>query len=481
MTKNSVHYKIRLGTLVTTIALTGCAEKTPPKPNFIIIFTDDQGYNDLSCFGGNHVNTPNIDQLAEEGIRLTSFYAQPVSTPSRAALITGSYPKRIGLDWGSNWGVLLANDSKGLHPDEITIPEILKEQGYATGIFGKWHLGDQPEFLPTRQGFDEFFGIPYSHDIHPYHPWLGFPPLPLYEGENIIETDPDADYLTQQITQKAVKFIETHKGSPFFLYVPHPLPHVPLHASPPFMEGVSKEIINKLAEEDTLIDYATRDSLFPQVIDEIDWSVGEIIQALKNNKLDKNTLVIFTTDNGPGSSMASAKPLRGRKGSVYEGGVRVPAIVWWPGKIPANHVSDEILTIMDLLPTFALLAGAEAPQDRIIDGKDIWPVLCNQPDARSPHDRYFYHAGKRLAAVRSGKWKLLRSSGDQFELYNLENDISEEINLAHEYPEMVQKLEKYMLDFEEELLDSANIRPYGYTGKEAPALEYKVQMPWMTD
>ena len=199
----------------------GCAEKAGDPPNFVIIFTDDQGYNDLSCFGGTHVRTPRIDQMASEGIRLTSFYvAAPLCSPSRAALMTGSYPKRIGMATGSRFVVLLSDDEWGLNPDEITMAELLKSRGYATGIFGKWLLGDQPPFLPTRQGFDEFFGLPYSHDIHPYHPrqsFFNFPPLPLYDGESIIERDPDADYLTQRITQRAVRFIEQHKDEPFFL------------------------------------------------------------------------------------------------------------------------------------------------------------------------------------------------------------------------------------------------------------------------
>ena len=207
-----------------------------PPPNFVIIFTDDQGYGDLSCYGGEHVDTPRIDRLAAEGSRLTSFYvAAPVCTPSRAGLMTGCYPTRIGMGKGSKHGVLLAGDAKGLNPEEITIAEVLKSVGYRTGMFGKWHLGDQPEFLPTRQGFDEYFGIPYSHDIHPFHPRQGhyqFPPLPLLDGETVVEMDPDADHLTERITEHAVEFIEDNKGGPFFLYVPHPIPHAPLHVSP---------------------------------------------------------------------------------------------------------------------------------------------------------------------------------------------------------------------------------------------------------
>ncbi|NLE37663.1 MAG: sulfatase-like hydrolase/transferase, partial [Pirellulaceae bacterium] len=222
------------------------------RPNFIVIFTDDQGYGDLSCFGGEHVRTPQIDRLAEEGTRLTSFYvAAPLCSPSRAALMTGCYPRRVGMATGSTFVVLLAGDRKGLHPNEITMAEMLKKAGYATGLFGKWHLGDQPEFLPTRQGFDEYFGIPYSHDIHPFHPRqdrFQFPPLPLLEGEQVIEVEPNADYLTQRVTERAVAFIEKNRERPFFLYLAHPIPHTPLHVSPPYMKDVPPEVKEKLTK-----------------------------------------------------------------------------------------------------------------------------------------------------------------------------------------------------------------------------------------
>ena len=375
-------------------------QTTPAKPNFVIIFTDDQGYGDLSCFGGKHVSTPRIDQMAEEGAKLTSFYvAAPVCTPSRAALMTGCYPKRINMATGSNFGVLLAGDRKGLNPDEITIAEVLKGAGYRTGMFGKWHLGDQPEFLPTRQGFDEFFGIPFSHDIHPFHPnqkKYQFPPLALLEGEEVIEMDPNADFLTKRITEHAVDFIERNKDERFFLYVPHPLPHRPLHISPRLMEGVASEITDKLKNEGDSIDYETRDKLFHQAIAEIDWSVGQIIDALKAQGIDENTLVIFTSDNGP--AIGSAGPLKGRKGSTNEGGMREPTVIRWPGKIPAGRTIDEIMSAMDLLPTFAKLAGAKIPTDRIIDGKDISAVL--RGEAKTPHERFFYHGGNTLRAVK---------------------------------------------------------------------------------
>lgn len=436
------------------------------KPNFVVIFTDDQGYGDLSCFGGKHVNTPRIDQMAAEGSRLTSFYvAAPVCTPSRAALMTGCYPKRIDMATGSSFGVLLAGDTKGLNPDEITIAEVLKGAGYKTGIFGKWHLGDQPEFLPTKQGFDEYFGIPYSHDIHPFHPrqnHFQFPPLALVDHETVIEMDPNADFLTKRITEHAVSFIEKNKDEPFFLYVPHPIPHKPLHVSPPFMKGVASTITDKLAEENNSIDYKTRDKLFRQAIDEIDWSVGRILDTLKTQGLDENTLVIFTSDNGP--AIGKAGPLKGRKGSTFEGGMREATVIRWPGKIPAGKDNDELMTTMDLLPTFAKLAGAEIPADRVVDGRDIWPTLTGK--AKTPHEAFFYHRGNSLNAVRSGKWKLHANNGKPTQLYDLENDIGEKKNLIKTKPELVQQLSDRMTAFAHDIAE--NSRPAAFVANPKP-------------
>lgn len=436
------------------------------KPNFVVIFTDDQGYGDLSCFGGKHVSTPRIDQMAEEGSRLTSFYvAAPVCTPSRAALMTGCYPKRIDMATGSNFGVLLAGDTKGLNPDEITIAEVLKGARYKTAIFGKWHLGDQPEFLPTRQGFDEYFGIPFSHDIHPFHPrqqHFNFPPLALLDNETVIEMDPNADFLTKRITDHAVSFIERNKNEPFFLYVPHPIPHKPLHVSPPFMNGVASEISDKLKKEAGSVDYKTRDRLFRQAIDEIDWSVGQILDTLKAQGIDDNTLVIFTSDNGP--AIGSAGPLRGRKGSTFEGGMRESTVIRWPGKIPAGKSNDELMTTMDLLPTFAKLAGAEIPTDRFIDGKDIWPTLTEK--AGTPHETFFYHRGNSLNAVRSGKWKLHANESVPKQLYNLENDIGEKKNVITTNPKVVRRLTEYLKTFTRDIAE--NSRPAAFVKNPKP-------------
>ena len=420
-------------------------------PNLVVIYTDDQGYGDLSCFGADHVDTPRIDQMAAEGSRLTSFYVPAaVCTPSRAGLMTGCYPTRINMGMGSHHGVLLAGDRKGLNPKEITIAEVLKSAGYRTGIFGKWHLGDQPEFLPTKQGFDEFFGIPYSHDIHPFHPrqkHYQFPPLPLLEGERVVEMEPDADYLTKRITEHSIKFIEENKDVPFFLYIPHAIPHTPLHVSPPFMEGVSAEVKEKLAKEDGNVDYKTRDQLFRQAIAEIDWSVGQVLDTLKANGLDDNTLVIFTSDNGPPKNtvFASPGPLRGHKGTTFEGGMREPTVIRWPGHIPAGVDNDELMTAMDLLPTFAKLAGTEAPTDRVIDGKDIWPTLIGEK--KTPYEAFFYHRGNELQAVRSGKWKLHTRKGKPHDLYDLESDIGESQNVIKEHPEVVKRLNGYLKEF----------------------------------
>ena len=437
------------------------------KPNFIIIFTDDQGYADLSCFGGKHISTPHIDKLASEGNRLVSFYvAAPLCTPSRAALMTGCYPKRIDMATGSTFPVLLAGDKKGLNPEEITIAEVLKRQNYATAIIGKWHLGDQPEFLPTRQGFDEFYGIPYSHDIHPYHPAnkkYNFPPLPFLDGERVIEMDPDADYLTKRLTDRAVRFIEENTDKPFFLYLPHPIPHRPLHVTPETMKTVSSEIKSGLMKEAETgkINYALRDKLFKQSITEIDNSVKAIVDTLKSHGLDDNTMIIFCADNGP--AIGKATPLKGRKGSTGEGGMRVPSFVRWPGTIPGNQTSSEILTAMDLLPTIANLAGARLPQKKI-DGKDIIQVL--KGEAKSPHRYFFYHNVEQLKAVRFEKWKLVLKNLKPFALYNLDKDISESKNVIDSKPELVESMFQAALDFNKEI--ETEVRPAAFVENPVP-------------
>lgn len=435
------------------------------KPNFIIIFTDDQGYSDLSCFGGEHVYTPNIDNMAQEGAKLTSFYvAAPLCTPSRAALMTGSYPRRVSMEppsslvvdlpnipQGKRFPVCLAADANGLNPNEITIAEVAQSAGYKTGMFGKWHLGDQPEFLPTKQGFEEFFGLPYSHDISPRHPrqeFFNFPPLPLLEGEMVIEMDPNDDYLTRRITKRAVNFIKDHKDESFFLYVPHPIPHGPLAASPEIKAQYAQELANgKKGSSD----------LYSTAIYEIDWSVGQILSALKEQGIDDNTVVLFTSDNGAANRKGNTKLLSGHKGQTLEGGMRMPTVIRWPGKIKAGIEIDEILTTMDILPTFAKLAGAKLPKDRVIDGKNILSVLMD--DAESPHEYFFYSHWGTLEAVRWKDWKLRIVNGKET-LCNLKTDIAEKVNVKDQHPDIVAKLKSAMKKFDAEI--TKNARPAGH-------------------
>jgi arylsulfatase A len=453
--------------LMSALALTGCRSPrsvetvaTRP-PNVVIIYCDDMGYADIAPFGGQ-TPMPNLSRFAREGMRFTDFYvAQAVCSASRVALLTGCYPNRIGIQ-----GALGPRAKVGINPNETTLAEIPKSRGYATGIYGKWHLGDAPQFLPTRHGFDEWFGIPYSNDMWPFHPTAStnYPPLPLYENEKVVEVMPDQRQFTTQFTERAVKFIERNREKPFFLYVPHPLPHVPLYVSAKF-NGASGR------------------GLYADVVQEIDWSVGEILAALKRNGLDDNTLVVFTSDNGPwllyGSHAGDARPLREGKGTTFDGGVRVPCLMRWPGKIPAGSVCRELTTTMDLLPTIAKLAGTNAPTDRIIDGRDIWPLMTAQPGARTPHDAYYYYWAQGLEAVRSGPWKLhlahdyahLAVPGGgglpgkytrpkiSGALYNLEKDISEQRDVAAQHPDVVARLQALAERARADLGDSLTKRP----------------------
>ena len=424
-------------------------------PNFIVIFTDDQGYEDIGCFGSPKIKTPHLDKLAAEGRKFTSFYsANSVCSPSRAALMTGCYPTRVSVP-----GVLFPRHKEGLNPDEITIAEVLKTKGYATSCIGKWHIGHKPKFLPTRQGFDSYYGIPYSNDmtIDPEAKLAadinlreGFTLdriknekpkknlVPLMRNEEVIEYPCDQTTLTKRYTEEAVKFIEKNEDKPFFLYLPHTMPHIPLFASKKF-KGKSDR------------------GPYGDTIEEIDWSVGEIMKALRKNNLDENTLVIYTSDNGPWKLKegrgGSAHPLRGYKFQTYEGGMRVPCIMSWKGKIPSGTVCDEIGATIDLLPTFANLAGAKIPDDRIIDGKNIWPIISGQKGARSPHDIYYYYKGNRLESARQGKWKVRRSGkkSQSVELYDLDNDIAESKNLSQKNPELIQTILKKMDKFDKDL------------------------------
>jgi arylsulfatase A-like enzyme len=413
-------------------------------PNFVVIFTDDQGYADLGGYGAKDFTTPHVDRLAADGVRFTDFYvAQAVCSASRTALLTGCYPNRVGIR-----GALGPGSKIGIHADELTLAEVLKTRGYATAIYGKWHLGDHEKFLPTQHGFDDYYGLPYSNDMWPFHPTAKhFPPLPLISGTKVVELNPDQRNLTTDYTAHAVKFIEQNKNRPFFLYVPHSMPHVPLFVSDKY-KGKSKQ------------------GMYGDVIMEIDWSVGRITTALAQHGLEENTLVIFASDNGPwlsyGDHAGSARPLREGKATSFDGGVRVPCIMRWPDKIPAGSVCREPAMTIDILPTLARLAGADVPADRIIDGKDIWPLVSGQPGAKSPHDALYFYWIEHLQAVRSGKWKLhfphaYRSlEGDPgsggapapyvqrkigIALFDLETDIGETTDVAARHPEVVQRLQ----------------------------------------
>ena len=431
-----------------------CHARPPRRPNIVFIFTDDQGYGDLGCFGNDRINTPNLDRMAAEGARLTSFYAMPLCTPSRAALMTGCYPVRVGLGRGSRHAVLLAGDAHGLNPDEITVAELLRSAGYATGMFGKWHLGDQPEFLPTRQGFDVFYGLPYSHDIFPpnQHARYHFPPLPLLDGERVVEVNPDPDRLTGLFTDKAIAFIQAHRDQPFFVYLAHPMPHRPVHASRPYIERSTRISPDRDYPIDNM---RARDVLYPAAIDEVDAGVGRIFDTLKSLGLDEDTLVIFTSDNGPAAGgLGRTAPLRGRKGSIQEGGLREPCIVRWPGHIPAGQTIDAVTCIMDWLPTLTGLGGGDLPVDRAIDGRDIWPLLSGQSDP-SPHEAFYYYQGNQLKAVRQGPWKLMVSGA----LYQLHDDPAEQHNLAADHPDIVARLKRLIQKMDHDI--RSNHRPCG--------------------
>ncbi|TWT60311.1 sulfatase family protein [Rubinisphaera italica] len=401
------------------------------KPNVIIIYCDDLGYGDIGCFGSDKHRTPNIDQLSSEGLTLTNFYVTSgVCTPSRSSLMTGCYPKRIGMHQNEKGGwVLFPGNHQGLNPQETTIAEVLKQAGYATKIVGKWHLGDQPEFLPTRQGFDSYFGIPFSNDMGYWIPKRNYPPLPLMRDESVIEQEPDQSQLTKRYTEEAISFLENHQSDAFFLYWPHTFPHVPLYASQAF-KGKSKNG-----------DYG-------DAVEEIDWSVGELSEALKRLELEKNTLVIFTSDNGAAQRWGGSNgPLRGYKGSTWEGGMRVPCIMKWPATIPAGTVSREIVSTLDILPTLASIVGQKLPENRIIDGLDLSQMLANPLEISSPRDTMYYYYKSDLCAVRHENWKLhvrpsKANAGQNYqpELYNLSNDIGETRSVYDENPEVVYKL-----------------------------------------
>lgn len=402
-------------------------------PNIVVLYADDLGYGDLGCYGAEKIKTPRLDQMAAEGMRMTDFYVtSPICSPSRAGLLTGRYPIRQGIQ-----PVFFPNSKDGIDDSEITVAEALRDLGYTTGCIGKWHLGHLPQYLPTRHGFDYYYGIPYSNDMEVES--RGDPPLPLMRGEEIIEQPADQTTLTKRYTEEARVFIHRSKDKPFFLYLPHTMPHVPLFVSEDFA-GTSEG------------------GLYGDVVEEIDWSTGQILDALKEEGLDENTLVIFTSDNGPWlvkkEHGGSAGPLREGKGTTFEGGVRVPGIMRWPGVIEAGHVEHAPAMTIDFLPTFLALAGGTPPQDRPIDGQDISGILRGN-GARANHDFYFFH-NSELQAHRSGKWKVKlpmkdKVYGEAMEhgvlLFDLEQDPGETTDLSAKYPDVAGRLRHEMNAF----------------------------------
>lgn len=449
---------------------------TPEKPNVVLVFADDLGYGDLGCYGSAVHRTPNLDRIAAEGMRFTDFYvAANVCTPSRAALLTGCYAKRVDMQYRVN----TPYSQHGLNPDEITLAEILKPQGYATGMFGKWHLGHQPEFLPTAQGFDEFKGNPYSNDMgnHFYArnsrgEEIDFvsPPLPILHGAEQVGHDPDQRYLTATTMADAIDFIERQKDQPFFCYVPLNMPHGPIAASPRF-RGRSAG------------------GFYGDVIEEIDDAMGQLTRAIDRLGLSEKTMILFTSDNGgvvrpggDGYGTSSSGPLRGRKATTWEGGQRVPFLVRWPGSVPAGAVCEEVVTSMDILPTVARFAGTTEPKDRIIDGKDVRDLWLGKDGAKSPHEAFYYYQNDDLHAVRSGDWKLHVQRPDWkaqgFEksdlyLFNLRRDLGENENVAAEYPDEVKRLTALIKAARIDLGDTAvadapgeNARPHAVAEKD---------------
>ena len=476
-------YPFQILIFLYLVVLYGCQQKKQELPNIIIIFTDDQGYADLGYYGAEGFQTPNIDQLADDGIRFTDFYvSEAVCSASRASLLTGCYAQRVNIR-----GALSAISFTGLNPDETTIASMLKQKGYATGIFGKWHLGHQREFLPFNFGFDEYLGLPYSNDMWPVdfdgtnvsEGYRGlYPDLCLIDDSVCVKEIlnlKDQEALTTFYTNRAVDFINRNKDNPFFLYLPYSMVHVPLAVSDKY-KGKSEQ------------------GLYGDAMMEIDWSVGEVVKALEKNGLEKNTLIIYTSDNGPwlsfGNHGGSAGLLREGKGTAWEGGVRVPCIMKWPGKIKPNVVSEEFVTTMDILPTIAAVINSELPVNQI-DGINILPFLTGEVQ-NSPRDEFYYYYEGKLCAVRKDSWKLVLphsyrsyqnvepgkdglpgpySKGQSgLELYDLKNDISEKENVADQYPEIVEDLLKIADEARSKLgddilkIEGLEVRPCGKVG-----------------
>ena len=459
----------QFGIALALFAVMSCAapQSTPSRPpNIVIVFIDDMGYADIGPFGAKAYATPNLDRLAREGRVFTDFYvSQAVCSASRASLMTGCYNVRVGIT-----GALGPKSKIGISDGEVTLAQICKQKGYATACYGKWHLGDAKQFLPMRHGFDDYFGLPYSNDMWPLHPTAGknFPDLPLIEKNEIVipkMTDADQNLLTMQYTERAVSFIEKNKDRPFFLYVPHTMVHVPLHVSDRF-RGKSGA------------------GLFGDAVMEVDWSVGEIAGAIRRHGLERDTILLFTSDNGPwlsyGEHAGSAGPLREGKGTMFDGGCREPTIFWGPGRIPAGTVCREPAMTIDILPTVAKLIGATLPSHKI-DGLDVWPLLAGEPGAASPHEAYYFYWDRELHAVRWKTWKLhfshdyrtlngrpggkagLPAKYDkghiELSLFDLEKDPGEKVDVKADHPDVVEKIKSLADAMRQDLGDEATKHP----------------------
>lgn len=412
-------------------------ESRTMRPNVILILADDQGYGDLGSYGSKSIKTPNIDQLAKEGIRFTDFYVHPICSPTRAALLTGCYAPRTGFADVQLWG-----SPFGLNPEEVTIAEVLKNQGYATACIGKWHLGERDVFAPNRQGFDYFYGIRLVNGTQKFENFA----VPFYRNDSLLTMRPDHSLMTGNFTKESISFIEKSKESPFFLYLAYTMPHIPVYPGKQFR---GKSGVN----------------LYADAVEEIDWSVGQIVEKLEEEGLDENTLIIYLSDNGPwaghGDQSGSAGPLRGSKTSTWEGGVRVPCIMKWKNTIPASIVYREITGIIDIAPTIAAIAGIRMSDDLVFDGKNLFQYIKEKENVGVPHEVYYHYAGTWLQAIRSGKWKLHFARPEKRPgiygecapwftqkaeilpedlLFDLEMDVGETRNLAGEYPEVVEQL-----------------------------------------
>lgn len=442
-----------------------------PRPNIILINCDDLGYGDLECYGSTVNQTPTLNRLAREGMRFTDFYmASPVCSASRAAMMTGCYPPRIGFGSFDGEWVLFPGQPYGLNPSEITIAKLLQQGGYATQLVGKWHCGDQKEFLPTRHGFDSYYGLPYSNDMGRQKPADTYPPLPLMRDEMVMQEQPDQAALTERYMEECVRFMRAHAARPFFLYLAHMHVHLPQYAAERFL----RESTN---------------GRYGAAVASVDWATSVLLDELRALELEENTLVIFTSDNGSRcrGEGGSNGELRGTKGTTWEGGLRVPCIMRWPGKIHPGTVCREMSTAMDFYPTLAALAGVEMPHDRIIDGKDISALMFSDQPQTSPHADFFYYLRNNLEAVRAGDWKLHLRKGEEeiSRLYNLRNDPGETRDLYDAQPAVVQSLLARAAACRQDLGDEAlqfagkNIRPVGRVDHPDTLTHYDPEHPYI--